>query len=177
MKKSQKNTTIIYLFSVIIIAAILRIIPHPPNIIPITALSLFSGAMIHRKVGFLIPLSAMLLSDIFLGFHSVVPYVYGSFVLITFIGRSLLQEKKGLLRIFSASLSSSVLFFIITNFGVWVTSGMYIKDVNGLMNSYIMGLPFFKNTVFGDLFYSFSLFYGYELSLLLGKKLAVYFKR
>ncbi len=75
------------------------------------------------------------------------------------------------------SLMSSMLFFVITNFGVWATSGMYVRDANGLLNAYVLGLPFFKNSLFGDLFYTLSFFYGYQLYLLFSKKLAFRFKK
>lgn len=165
-----------YFFIIILLAAALRILPHPPNIIPITALALFAGAHLNRRIAFFLPLSAMIISDFFLGFHSTIPYVYGSFILITFLG-FLLKKKITLPRILTTALGSSMLFFIITNFGVWASTTMYVKNMGGLLNSYLMGLPFFKNSVFGDLFYTLAFFYGYELYLLLGKKLAVYFKR
>ena len=160
----------------VLLAVISRLIPHPPNIAPITGLALFSGARLNKKAGFIIPISAMVLSDIFLGFHQTIPFVYGSFILISFIG-SFFLKKNGALQLLLVSLFSSVLFFVVTNFGVWATSGMYIKDINGLLTTYIMGLPFFKNTLFGDLFYSIFFFYGFELSLLSSEKLAQYFKK
>ena len=88
------------------------------------------------------------------------PFVYLSFIIIALIGGLIKTNKwQSLLK---ASLVSSVLFFMITNFGVWATGTMYQKNISGLTQSYIMGLPFFRNTIISDLFYSFSFFYGYR---------------
>jgi len=154
------NKKIISYGTIILLAVVARLIPHAPNFAPIGGLALFSGANFKNKTALLIPLSAMFLSDIFLGFHKTIPYVYASFIIIALIGGLIKKNKwQSLLK---ASLVSSVLFFLITNFGVWATGLMYQKNLNGLMQSYVMGLPFFRNTLISDLFYSFSFFYGYR---------------
>jgi len=157
------------IFLIILLAIISRLIPHPPNFAPIGGLSLFTGAHFKNKIAIVIPLLAMFFSDIFIGFHSTVFYVYVSFILIALIGSKVKPLR--FFNLFSASLLSSVLFFLITNFGAWVTGSMYPKTIDGLLQSYFMGMPFFRNTVIGDLFYSFSFFYGFEfLSVFLHKK-------
>ncbi len=163
MKRSQIQKLISYAV-IILVAIAARVIPHAPNFAPIGGLALF-------KIALIIPLTAMFFSDIFLGFHKTVPYVYVSFIIIALIG-SLIKNNKWQ-SLLLASLTSSVLFFLITNFGVWATGSMsYQKNLNGLMQSYAMGLPFFRNTIISDLFYSFSFFYGYRfLSNLVFKKL------
>jgi len=148
------------IFAIILLAVVARLIPHAPNFSPIGGLALFSGANFRNKIALLIPLVAMFISDIFLGFHKTIPYVYLSFIIIALIG-SMIKNNKWQ-SIFKASLISSVIFFLITNFGVWVTGSMYQKNFFGLMQSYAMGLPFFRNTIISDLFYSFSFFYGYK---------------
>ena len=157
--------------AIILVAIVARVIPHAPNFAPIGGLALFSGSHFKKKIALIIPLTAMFFSDIFLGFHKTVPYVYVSFIIIALIG-SLIKNNKWQ-SLLLASLTSSVLFFLITNFGVWATGSMsYQKNLNGLMQSYAMGLPFFRNTIISDLFYSFSFFYGYRfLSNLVFKKL------
>ncbi|MDO9027517.1 MAG: hypothetical protein Q7U68_01460 [Candidatus Roizmanbacteria bacterium] len=147
--------------AIILLAVVARLIPHAPNFAPIGGLALFSGANFKKKSALLIPLAAMFFSDMFLGFHKTIPYVYVSFILITIIGKYLKENPK-VINLISASLLSSILFFLITNFGVWLTGSMYLKTVNGLLQSYLKGLPFFRNTLLGDLFYSFSFFYGYR---------------
>jgi len=159
MTKSKIQTLISYSL-IILLAVVARLIPHAPNFAPIGGLALFSGFHFKKKVSLLIPLLSMFISDIFLGFHSTIFYVYVSFVLITFIGNNIKSLK--LQNLFFASILSSILFFLITNFGVWLAGSMYPKTISGLLQSYQMGLPFFRNTVFGDLIYSVSFFYGYQ---------------
>ncbi|MCR4276865.1 MAG: hypothetical protein NUV87_01930 [Candidatus Roizmanbacteria bacterium] len=147
--------------AIILVAIVARVIPHAPNFAPIGGLALFSGSHFKKKIALIIPLTAMFVSDIFLGFHKTVPYVYVSFIIIALVGGLVKNNKWQSLVL--ASLVSSVLFFLITNFGVWATGEMsYQKNLNGLIQSYIMGLPFFRNTIISDLFYSFSFFYGYR---------------
>ncbi len=154
---------------VVLAAALLRIFPHPPNFAPIGGLALFSGARLDKKQAFILPLAAMFVSDLFLGFHSTMIYVYVSFALIVLIGMRLKKIK--LANLFLASLSSSILFYLITNFGVWASTNIYAKNFSGLINSYLMGLPFFRNTIFGDLFYTIFFFYGYEYLTIILKRL------
>lgn len=158
--------------AIILLAVVARLIPHPPNFAPIGGLALFSGANFKKKSALLIPLTAMFFSDIFLGFHKTIPYVYASFIIITLIGGLIKNNKWQSLS--KASLISSVLFFLITNFGVWATGSMYQKNFSGLIQCYGFGIPFFRNTLISDLFYTFSFFYGYRfLSNFNFKKLLV----
>ena len=158
----MKITKLINPFLIILFAVILRLLPHPPNVAPIAAMALFGGAYINKKNALIVPLLAMLISDIFLGFHSTIPFVYGSFVLTGIIGLWL-RNHKTVQMVILASFSSSILFFIITNFGVWFVGGLYSKTVNGLVLAYIYALPFFRNTIIGDLLYT-GLFFGpYEI--------------
>ncbi|MFA6017057.1 MAG: DUF6580 family putative transport protein [Patescibacteria group bacterium] len=160
MTKTKIQKLISYT-AIVLLAVVARLIPHAPNFAPIGGLALFSGSNFKNKIAILIPLSAMFISDIFLGFHKTIPYVYASFVIIALIG-GLIKNGKWQ-SILKASLVSSVLFFLITNFGVWATGTMYQKNFAGLMQSYAFGIPFFRNTLISDLFYSFSFFYGYRL--------------
>lgn len=171
MHKTQNklNPNILALAIIILTAALLRIIPHPPNFAPVGALALFSGAKLAGKKAFVIPLFTMLISDLFLGFHSTIVYVYFSFVLIVFIGRSL-NKNSNAVSLVSASLLSSILFFLITNFGVWASSHMYTKNLPGLINAYLMGVPFFRNTFVSDLLFTFTLFYGFNFIISYAKK-------
>jgi hypothetical protein len=165
MKKNNFEVSL-SLLAVILGAVFLRLIPHIPNISPVGALALFSGAMIPSWGGFALPLIAMVVSDLFLGFHATIPFVYGSFILIAGIGY-LLRKKMSPVKIAVGSLSGSILFFLITNFGVWLTSPLYEKTTNGLLKCFFMGLPFFRNTVIGDAFYTVLFFVGYRVLRLL----------
>ncbi len=168
MKNKKEN--IFALIGIVLLAVVARIIPHPPNFVPIGGLALFSGANFSGKKTYLIPLSAMFISDLFLGLHSTMIFVYLSFLLIILIGKTL-RERFNPGKLLLVSLSSSILFFIITNFGVWLTMNFYSKDFTGLLNCFQMAIPFFRNTIFGDLIYSFSFFYGYYLVLNYSKKI------
>lgn len=150
------------MIGIIAIVVILRLLPHPPNVAPIGGLALFSGAHLSKKSAIIISLLVMFISDLFLGFHNTMPFVYGSFIAIVFIG-SLLRKNQKPIFILKASLAASFLFFIVTNFGVWLVGNMYPKTLSGLVNAYILALPFFRNTIIGDFVYTFSFFYGYRL--------------
>ena len=148
---------------IIMMAAVTRFIPHPPNFTPIIAMGLFGGAYIHsRSLAVLIPIGAMFLSDLFLGFHGTVYFVYGSLLLVTILGMILIK-KITIINCTVAALSSSFLFFLITNWGVWLTSSYYPKNIQGILSCYTMALPFFGNTLVGTLLYSSVMFGGYEL--------------
>ena len=148
---------------IIIMAAVARFIPHPPNFTPIIAMGLLGGAYLqNRSLAVCIPICAMFLSDLFLGFHGTVYFVYCSLLLVTILGM-LLIKKITIKNCTAAALSGSFLFFIITNFGVWLTSGYYPKNIEGIIACYTMALPFLGNTLAGSLFYSAIMFGGYEL--------------
>lgn len=152
------------LIAVILAAAASRLLPHPPNFTPIAALALFGGASFtDRHLAFLIPLAAMLLSDVILGFHALMPVVYGSFGLIVLIGMWLRRRRRAPLAILGAAFTGSITFFVLTNFGVWALGSMYPRTVGGLIAAYVAAIPFFRNTLLGDLFYVAVLFGGFAL--------------
>lgn len=155
---------------IIFIAAALRLAPHPPNFAPIAAMALFGGAYFNRGYAFLVPIVAMLASDLFIGFYSpvVMGSVYGSFILAGLIGLWL-KKRKSPRNVILAAIGSSVLFFLITNFAVWL-GGWYPRSLTGLIECYTLALPFFRNTILGDLFYTGVFFGGYELVLRLVRK-------
>ncbi len=174
------------MFSILIIVGgvLLRLVPHIPNFAPISAMALFGGVYLKKKYAITIPLVAMILSDYLLlyinpfrskifdfshfyplsaMFHSTTIYVWGSFLISGLIG-IWMRNKKSPSNVVFSSLAGSIQFFLITNFGVWAT-GMYSRGMDGLIQSYIMGIPFFKWTLFGDLFYTSMFFMAYELAL------------
>jgi hypothetical protein len=137
-------------------------IPHPPNFAPITALALFGGTYLNRKYAFIIPLLVMFVSDIFIGFHSAMVFVYPSFVLSGLIGLWI-KKHKSVNNIILGTFLSSFLFFLITNFGIWFIGDMYPHNVSGLLEEYRMGIPFYRNTLLGDFFYTSVFFVSYEI--------------
>jgi len=141
-----------------------RLIPHPPNFSPIASLALFGGATFANKRGaFLVPLAALFLSDLVLGFSTITPVVYGSFALITCLG-FWVRRRQTVWRLATASLATAVLFFAVTNFGVWVLGDWYPRTLPGLAECYAAAIPFFRNTLWSDLFYSAVLFGGLKLA-------------
>lgn len=159
-------------YAFIVLAVLSRLVPHPPNFAPISALALFGGASLRRRDALVVPLSAMLISDFFISgyYGSVIFYVYGGFVLVGLVGLWL-RSHKNLGTVFSASLFASFLFFLITNFGVWASPhSWYSHNFQGLLDSYSAAIPFFRNTILGDLFYTSLFFGGFELSKYLNQK-------
>jgi hypothetical protein len=144
-------------------AAFIRLIPHPPNFAPIAAMALFGGAYFNKKwAAFFVPLVAMFITDLILGFHETMWAVYLSFALIVVIGMSMIKQKK-IGNIFFASVISSVMFFIITNFGLWLSTSYYAKTSAGLAACYTAAIPFFHQTLLSDLFFVGVLFGSYHL--------------
>ena len=136
---------------------------HLWNFTPIAAMALFGGAHFKdKKLAFIVPIIAMLITDAIIGFHPGMYDVYGTLILIVFIGFTLRNKvKPG--PVIAASLLSSVIFFVITNFFVWLGSSYYSHDFTGLVACFAAGIPFFGNTIAGDLFYCGALFGGFEL--------------
>lgn len=158
------NARLLALIAAILAAAVLRLVPHPPNFSPIGAIALFSGAYLGRRgaMALVAPLGALLLSDLVLGFYRGMPTVYFSVALIVLMGTFALRRVTPL-RLGIAALTSSLLFFLITNFGMWMSSGLYPRTLAGLEACYVAAIPFFQNTVAGDLFYSAVLFGGFAV--------------
>src|SRR6266700_7857825 len=148
----------------ILAAAASRLIPHPPNLASITAVALFGGAYLtNKRLALIVPLAALFLSDLILGFYRHMEIVYGSFLLVVFLG-FWLQKKRSALRIAGAALASSAIFFIVTNFGVWAFESLYPKTAAGLLACYVAAIPFFQNTLIGDALYTAVLFGGFALA-------------
>ncbi|MCI0450516.1 MAG: hypothetical protein L0Y79_12175 [Chlorobi bacterium] len=153
----------------ILFAVFSRLIPHPMNFAPITAIALFSGAYLNKKYAFIIPLIALVISDTFIGFYSYIYWVYGTFLLIALIGlwlKSRVENSNGFKKagyIFGTAFVSSVIFFLVTNFGVWTSGMFYEMNFSGLIQSYTMAIPFFRNSLAGDLFYVTAMFGIYEI--------------
>ena len=156
----NKNNLIIIGF--IILGVLTRIIPHPPNFTAIGAVALFGGAFIKdKKLSFIIPVFIMMLSDLILGYSMVIS-VYISFIIMVLIG-SLLQKKQNGIRIINTTLIASLIFFLITNFSVFLTSSLYPKNIIGLIECYTLAIPFFINTVMGNVIYSLIMFYSFNM--------------
>jgi hypothetical protein len=160
------------LMFIVLAAAATRLLPHPPNVTAMTALALFGAAHFSdRRLAIGVPLAALLLSDIALGiywqwdFRAVQGHMwvqYASFLAITAMGL-LLRQSRGAARVGAVTVSASVLFFVVTNFGEWVFQPWYPKTAAGLAASYVAGIPFFRNMLVGDLAYAGLMFGGFAL--------------
>lgn len=149
----------------VVLAAALRIAPHPWNFTPIGAIALFSGAVIRdRRLAFFFPLLALFAGDIFVGFHKLMFVVYASFLVSVAIGLWL-REHRTARRITLATLLGAIQFFLVTNFAVWaMPAGIYPHTGTGLAACYVAGIPYFWNTLAGDAIYSACLFGGFALA-------------
>lgn len=152
-------------FVFVAIGAFSRILPHPANFAPIAAMALFGGTYMKKSQAFTLPLLAMILSDLIIGFDSLPMRiaVYSCFMFSVLLG-FWIREHKDYKHAAIASLISSVVFFTVTNFAVWAFGTMYAKTSVGLAECYVLAIPFFRNTILGDLFYSGMFFGGYELA-------------
>jgi hypothetical protein len=170
----KTRTTVIA--GAVLLAALARLIPHPPNFAPITAIALFGAATLgSKRLAILIPILAMFISDLGIevlyrmgltsswGIHSGMWLIYATFIVITPLG-FLLQRQRTVPAIAGATLAGSVIFFVVTNFAVWAGGSEYPRTVEGLIACYTLAIPFFQYTVLGDLFYSTVLFGGFALA-------------
>lgn len=160
--------------ALVLMLAFSRLLPHPFNFSPVAALALFGGARYKSRFSaYLIPLAAVWISDLFLNyaffgrlvaFYDGAFFTYLAFALIVMLG-SVALRKLSPGRLLLTSLSASVIFFLISNFGVWLSGGLYPLTGGGLAACYAAAIPFFRNTLAGDLIYGFAIFYLYELAV------------
>lgn len=158
--------------TVTVLAALLRLVPHPPNFAPIGSVALFGGAKLRGWQAYLVPVLAMLVTDPlrswmeggFAAYSWFTLIIYGSFLINVVLGRLFLRQSAGVARVISVAFLGSVQFYLITNFPSWAGShSLYTHDWSGLVACYIAALPFFGRTVLGDLFYTVVLFSVYAL--------------
>jgi hypothetical protein len=139
-----------------------RLAPHAPNFTPIAASALFAGAVLRsRPLAPMVPLAAMLISDLVLGWYDwrVMGVVYAALAFPALLG--MWARARSVVLFAPLALSSSLLFFVSTNFAVWAWSGMYAHDLDGLVRCYVAALPFLQNTMIGDMFWTALLFGGW----------------
>jgi len=153
-----------------VLAALVRLVPHPPNFSPIGGTALFGGARVRGWQAYVIPLFAMVLTDPirsrleggFPPYSALTPVIYGSFLISVFLGQRFLQNSTNPLRIAGVACAGSIQFYLITNFFVWLGAhSIYEHTFSGLVACYVAGLPFYGRTLLADLFYSGVLFGAY----------------
>lgn len=166
MKLAKINSTsdamvgVVIALTLIAFAVLTRLLPHPPNFAPIAAVALLGGAVLPRRWALTLPLIAMIASDMLIGLHPLIAYTWGSFVVIALTSSVVLKKQRFTL-VVGASIGSSVLFYLVTNFGVWAEGRLYPQTVQGLVHCYYNALPFFRNTLLGDLAFTALLFGAY----------------
>ena len=163
MRTQGLRTQLITISAIIFALALFRLLPHWPNVSPVAAMALFGGAYFaDKRLAFIVPFVALFLSDLVLGLHNSMIFVYAGFALTVAIG-FMLKNKITLTNTSFAVVASSILFFILTNFGAWLTSALYAKTAEGLMQAFVAGIPFFQNSLLGNLVYAAVIFSGYHL--------------
>lgn len=179
MKPINSNNMKKYLPAIILITLgiVARFLPHPANFAPIGAIAIFSGIYLPKKWAVVLPLAAMFFSDLFIGFYAlpIMLSVYVSFIIMGLIGLAIRKNKK-LSTVLGGTILGSVIFYLVTNGAVWAFGNWYGHNLSGLINCYAMAIPFFRNSLLGDLFYTGVLAGVYEASLALlyrEKKVAV----
>lgn len=157
MKNKTYYITIILL---IIVAVSMRLLDHPVNFTPLGALAFFTALYLPRRYAIVLPIFALCISDIFIGFYAwqMMCAVYGSFIIVALIALYV-KKHKSFAYILGGTVLGSILFFLITNMAVWIFGTIYTHDFGGLLQSYYMAIPFFRNSLLGDLFYT-SIFVG-----------------
>ena len=154
-----KTSTVLILIAVL---AFSRLIPHPPNFTPLLGMAVFAGARLDNKLfAILAPLTAMFLSDLIIGLHSGMSIIYFAILANVLFG-FYLKDRFSPLQIGGTLISGALIFFLITNFAVWYSGSFYPNDLAGLISCYMMGLPFFQNTIISSIMYGFAAFYLYE---------------
>ncbi len=154
MFRSGNRSETLLAVLLILAGASLRVLPHAWNVAPVSAIALFAGVVLPRRLALAVALGAMALSDAVLGLHSLFLLTWGSFALITLAAPRLLSGRAGFRAVVGASLAGSVFFFVVTNLGVFFVDGLYPMTVEGLGRCFWMALPFFRNTLAGDLAYA-----------------------
>ncbi len=147
----------------LIIGMIARFVVHIPNFTPVIALALFSGTYLKSRYSVILPVLFMVVTDSVIGFHDTILFTWGGVALIALMGHWLKRHKTASNTVM-LSMSSAILFFIVTNFGTWLISGLYPMTLDGLKECFILAVPFFRATLISTLVYSAVLFGTYELA-------------
>ena len=155
--RSENTTDQILALGLVMLGILFRVVPHPDNFTPTLAIALFSGVVLPPALALTVPFLVMMASDLIIGLHSLIWLVWGTFLAMVLVG-IWVRNNAGPAKLLGAALSGSVFFFFVTNLGVFLFQNMYSKDWQGFVQCFTMALPFFRNTLSGDLFYTFTFF-------------------
>jgi hypothetical protein len=153
---SKRKLTYVAL-ALVAFGVIMRLVPHAANFAPVGAIALFGGAVLPKKVAWWLPVAVMAVSDLFIGFYSGILFTWAAYLMVALFGMTL-RRTRNLYRIVLGSLGGATIFFLVSNFGTWAQGGLYPHTWAGFVQCYTMAIPFFRNTLAGDLFYNALLF-------------------
>lgn len=155
MNKYHHYPSLMIPITLILLGIATRLLPHPPNFAPIGAIALFGALYLPKRFALVIPLLSLVASDLVIGFYSwpIMLSVYSGFIVMGIIG-FWIRKNQTLARLVAGTLLGSIFFFLMTNWAVWAFGTMYPHTLPGLAQSYTMALPFFRNSLLGDLFYT-----------------------
>lgn len=142
----------------IVVGILSRLVPHPWNATPLMAIALFGGTYLSKRWAIALPLIIIAFTDLLIGFHSTIPFTWSAFALTGLLGYQLLRDRTNPTRILILAISSSMMFFLISNFGVWATQNLYPKSIAGLWQCYVAAIPFFRSMLIGDIVYTTVIF-------------------
>ena len=163
MEVRVNRTLVGIAIALVAFGVIMRLLPHPANLAPVGAIALFGGAILPRKLGWWLPLAIMVASDLILGFYNGIVFTWAGFLLVGLLGMSL-RGRHNWFRVPFGALGGSIIFFLVSNFGVWAQGQMYAHTWAGLVQCYELALPFLRNTFYGDFLYSWLLFGVFALA-------------
>lgn len=162
----MKRNVILISLALVLFGAVMRILPHLPNMTPVTAIALVGALYVSKRSSILLPIAAVVISDLIIGFYDwrIMASVYASFLVVGFVGQ-ILRRYPTIFAVGLLVFASSAIFFFITNTAVWIFSPWYAKDLSGLLYSYELGIPFWRNMLAGDLLYTAMLALVFEVSI------------
>ena len=164
MERTQPPTYSTWLvYGLLMLGIVARLVPHPWNATPTMAIALFAGTYLNTRSALLLPLAIVAASDVLLGWHATVPFTWGAF-LLTGLLAWWIRKSPSAGRIFTGAVAGSVLFFLVSNFGVWVVGGLYPRTMAGVWECYVAAIPFFRSALAGDLVYTAALFGGFAMA-------------
>ena len=157
------NIKVVLIILIIFLVSLTRIFPLPPNFTPILALAIFGGAYLPNRITAIsLPIISMFISDLIIGFHSQIFTVYATIILLSILGH--LMKTKNFKNFAITGFTGSLIFFIITNFSVWLGGSLYPLTIDGIIQCYIMAIPFFHNTLISTILFLTILFFGYTFA-------------
>lgn len=164
MEVSVRRKIFYVALALVVFGVVMRLLPHPANLAPVGAIALFGGAVLPRKLGWWLPLAIMAVSDYLIGFYDGILFNWTAFLLVGLSGM-LLRNSTNWFRVPFGALVGGIIFFVVSNLGVWAQGGLYPRTWAGLAECYTMALPFFRNTLVGNILYGALLFGVYALAV------------